>query len=103
MLETSKDLLFIAISVAVLALSGYLCYLIYSLTKLTQESKKTVEDVNKKLEKVNPVIDSTTETVKSLTETIQAINDGILKPIASLSELVKKIRTIQSVFSNKEK
>lgn len=102
MLETSKDILFIAISIAVLAVSGYLSYLLYSVTKLTQESKKTVEDVNKKLEKVNPVIDSAAETIQSLTETIQAINDGILKPIASISEIIKKVRTVQNIFS-KEK
>ena len=101
MLETSKDILFIAISIAVLAISGYFSYLLYSLTKLTQESKKTVEDVNKKLEKVNPVLDSATNTIKSLSETIQAINDGILKPIASLSEVIKKVRTVQNIFNKK--
>jgi uncharacterized protein YoxC len=99
MLETSKDILYIAISVAVLAVSGYLSYLLYSVTKLIQESKKTVEDVNKKLEKVNPVLDSATNTVKSLSETIQAINDGILKPIASISEVIKKVKTIQNIFT----
>lgn len=99
MLETSQDILFIAIAVAVLTLSGYLCYLIYSLTKLTQESKKTVEDVNKKLEEVNPVLDSASNTVKSLTETIQAINNGILKPIVSITEIVKKVGIIKNIFN----
>lgn len=99
MLETSKDILYIGIAIAVLAVSGYLSYLLYSLAKLVQESKKTVEDVNKKLDTVNPVVDSATDTVKSLVETIQAINEGILKPIASLSEIIKKVRTIQNIFN----
>lgn len=99
MLETSKDLLFIALAISCLTLTGYLCYLIYSVTKLAQESKKTIEDVNKKLEKVNPVLDSTTGTINSLMETLKTINNGILKPIASISEIIKKVKVIKNIFN----
>ena len=66
MLETSSDLLIIVGAFCLLVFTGFLCYLIYSLTKIVQESKKTVEDVNKKMEKLNPVIDNTTMTISSL-------------------------------------
>lgn len=102
MLQESSDILYIAISIAVLTVSGFFSYLLYSLSKLTQESKKTVEDVNKKLDKINPVVDSATKTAESLTETIQTINNGVLKPIASLSDLIKKFRTISKIFKGEE-
>lgn len=102
MLETSKDLLFIAIAIAVLALGGYLSYLFYSLAKLVQESKRTVEDVNKKLEKIDPLVDNTTETVNSLMSTVQAIDNGILKPIASLSDVIKNIRSAAAIMKGKK-
>lgn len=98
MLETSKDLLLVALAISVLALTGYLCYLIYSLAKLIQETKKTVEDVNKKLDKVNPTLDATIKTVNSLLETLKIINDNLLKPVASLSQVIKKIKNIVSIL-----
>ena len=49
MLETSTDLLLIAIAASVLALAGYLSYLIYHTAKTVQEAKKTVgSSINKK-------------------------------------------------------
>lgn len=103
MLETSNDLLLIASSIAILVFTGFLCYLVFSLTKLIQESKKTVEDVNKKLEKIDPLVDDLTKTVGSLTGTIQNINDNILKPVASISTVFKKFRNIVGAFRGEEK
>lgn len=102
MLNTSTDLLLIAIAISVLGLSGYLSYLIYSLAKVVQESKKTVEDVNKKLEKVDPLVDSSTETISSLMETLQTINNNILKPVASVSGVIKNLRSAVAVFKDKK-
>lgn len=102
MLETSNDILLIASSIAILAFTGFLCYLVFSLTKLIQESKKTVEDVNKKLEEINPMVIDLTTTVNGLTTTIQDINNNLLKPIASVSQVFKKVRNIIGIFKGKE-
>jgi uncharacterized protein YoxC len=102
MLETSKDLLWVALAISALALTAYLCYLLYSLAKIVQEAKKTVEDVNKKLDKVNPTLDSATETINSLLETLQTINNSILKPIASVSAIFKKIKNVASILRGKK-
>jgi len=102
MLETSKDLLLVALAISVLALTGYLCYLLYSLSKLVQETKKTVEDVNKKLDKINPTLDSATQTINSLLETLQTINNSLLKPIASISQVFKKIKNVAAILRGKK-
>ncbi len=103
MLSTSTDLLFIALSICVVAFTAFVCYLIYNLTQTVKESTKTMQDVNKKLEKVDPMVDDLTETVGSVTETVRDINKNILKPIASISQIFKKFKNITSVFSEKEK
>lgn len=103
MLETSRDILLVALALSALGLTGYLCYLIYSLAKLIQEAKKTVEDINKKLDKVNPVLDSATMTVNSLLETIEAINENLLKPVVNFSSLVKRIRNAIAIFKKSKK
>lgn len=94
MLETSNDILLIASSIAILAFTGFLCHLVFNLTKIVQESKKTVEDVNKKLSTIDPLVSDLTTTVNSLTSTIQDINNNLLKPIASISQVFKKFRNI---------
>jgi len=102
MLNTSTDLLLIAIAISVLGLTGYLSYLIYSLAKVVQESKKTVEDVNKKLGKIDPIVESSAETISSLMETLKSINDNLLKPVASFSKLFKNVRQAVEVFTAKK-
>ncbi len=103
MLEKSTDLLYIALAICALGFTAFLCYLLLALTKVVQESKKTVEDINKKLEKINPIVDTSTTTITSLMETVQTINDNILKPVASLSKMFKGWRQAASIFRGKDK
>ena len=99
MLNTSTDVLLIVIAICVAFFTGFLCYFIYNLTQTVKQGTKTVEDVNKKLEKIDPLVDDLTETVGSLTGTIQNINNNVLKPVASLSTVFKKIKNITGIFS----
>ena len=103
MFDTSIDLLWGGLALAIVVLAGFLSYLLYSVTKVVQESRKTVEDVNKKLAKIDPIVDSTSTTVSSLMQTIDGINNGILKPIESFSQVFKGIRSAAKVFTSKEK
>lgn len=96
---TSTDFILIAGGVAILALSGFLCHLIFNLTQVIKEGRKTVVDVNAKLEKVNPVIDETSKTMVDLNESIQAINSGILKPLASFAQVFKGLKQAAGVFT----
>ncbi len=98
MLETSNDVLLIASSIAILTFTGFLCHLVFNVTKIVQESKKTVEDVNKKLNEIDPMVRDLTTTVNGLTTTIQDINNNILKPIASISQVFKKVKNIMGAF-----
>ncbi|MBU1167918.1 DUF948 domain-containing protein [Patescibacteria group bacterium] len=97
---TSEDFILIAGGVGILALSGFLSHLIYNFSKVVKESNKTVADVNKKLEKIDPVIDETTKTLVDLNESVQGINNGIIKPLSSLSETFRGIRQALSVFKD---
>lgn len=83
---------------SVIILTSFLCYLIYSIAKLVSEGNKTVADVNKKLEKIDPVFDETTKTLVDLNESIQAINNGILKPIASVASVFRGVKQAISTF-----
>lgn len=102
MIDNSTDLLLGAIAISVVGVSAFSCYLIYALTKTVQEAKKTVEDVNKKLEKVDPIVDSTSTTISSLMQTIDSINNGILKPVASFSQVIKNVRSATKIFTEKK-
>ncbi|MEW6407345.1 MAG: DUF948 domain-containing protein [Patescibacteria group bacterium] len=102
MLEIGKTILFFALSLAILSVSGYFCYLLFNWAKLMQETKRTVEDLNKKLAKVDPVLDEASGTATDLLQTVREIDKNFLKPIASFSRVVKKIKNITGIFSGGE-
>lgn len=98
MLEVGKTVLFFALSLAILAMSGYFSYLLFNWAKLMQESKKTLEDLNRKLGKIDPLFDEVTETTTDLLSTVREIDKNFLKPIASFSRVVKKLKNILGIF-----
>ena len=102
MLELGRTALFFALSISILAMSGYFCYLLFNWAKMTKETTKTLENVNKKLEKIDPLLDEATRTVTSLLGTVKEIDRNFLKPIASLSQVVKKFRNIFGIFNSEE-
>jgi len=102
MLEVGKTTLFFALSGALLGVSGYFCYLLFNWAKLISETKKTMQDLNKKLEKVDPVLDEATGATTDLLQTVREIDKNFLKPVASFSKVVKKIKNIVSVFNEEE-
>lgn len=101
-MEVGKTVLFFALSLTILAVSGYFCYLLFCWAKLIQETKRTMEDFNKKLEKVNPVLDEATGTATDLLQTVREIDRNFLKPVASFSKVVKKLKNIVGVFGGSE-
>lgn len=99
MLELGRTVLFFALSIGILAMSGYFCYLLFNWAKMTKETTKTLENFNRKLEKIDPLLDEATGTVTNLLGTVNEIDRNFLKPIASLSQIVKKVRNIFSIFN----
>lgn len=98
MLILGKTVLFFALSLSILAVSGYFCYLLFCWAKLMQETKRTMQDLNKKLEKVDPVVDEVVGTTADLLQTVREIDRNFLKPIASFSKVIKKIKNVIGVF-----
>lgn len=102
MMEVGRTILFFALSIAILAVSGYFCYLLFCWAKLMQETKRTMQDLNKKLEKVDPVVDEAAGTATDLLQTVREIDRNFLKPIASFSKVIKKIKNVIGVFGGGE-
>jgi uncharacterized protein YoxC len=98
MLILGKTVLFFALSLAILAVSGYFCYLLFCWAKLIQETKRTIEDLNRKLSKIDPVLDEASGTATDLLQTMREIDKNFLKPVASFSKVVKKLKNIIGVF-----
>jgi len=76
MLESSKDILYLAISFAVLFIAIFSCWAIYYLAMILREFKKIVADVRKKIELVESLfvalkekLEHTSSHMKLLVET----------------------------------
>ncbi len=94
MLESSLDLLWIALALSALLLCGFLVHLIFNLTKVIRESRKTVHNVNKKLHSLDDAVEETGETMTEFNRTIQLLNTNILQPLTKVTSLVKGINKI---------
>lgn len=102
MLILAKTILLFSLSLAILGVSGYFCYLLFNWAKLVRETNKTLADINKKLEKVDPILNEASETSCELLKTVKEIDKNFLKPIASVSQIVRKIKEFIAVFKQQE-
>lgn len=90
MLETSRDILNIAIALAVVVVGGYLSYMFYHLARLAKESQQSVERVNAQLDKVDALVDEVIPTVQSINGTVRKIHESLVSPLNSLLGLFKR-------------
>lgn len=91
MVSTSKDLLEIAIAIAVLVVGGYLSYLFYHLANLAKESKKSVERVNGELDRVDALMDEIVPTVQGINNTVRHVHESLISPLDSILGIFKRI------------
>lgn len=90
MVSTSKDLLEIAIAIAVLVVGGYLSYLLFHLANLAKESKKSVERVNTELDRVDALMDEIVPTVQGINNTVRRVHESLITPLDSLMGIFKR-------------
>ena len=86
MAETSKDLLYLAIAVAVVGLSGFSCWAIYYLARILQQFFKITKEMRDRLHKVDELIKAIKEKIEHGTSYLLLIGEGVKK----LVEIVEK-------------
>lgn len=76
-INESKDLLYIAISLAVLLLTIFSCWAIYYLTMILRQSFQIVKEMRDRLHKVDEIMDSLKEKINHSASYLVLIGEGI--------------------------
>jgi|SRR3989338_3129214 len=76
-INESKDLLYMAISLAVLLLTVFSCWAIYYLARILQQSFQIVKEMRDRLHKVDTVIDAVKEKIEHSASYLLLIGEGI--------------------------
>ena len=98
MLQDSKDLLYLAISLAVILVAGGLTYLLIKAGKTVGQAEETVKDVNRKLAKFDTAVDEAAPAVAELAHTVRLVN----QKITNLGGMVRNVSRFINVMRNKE-
>lgn len=67
MLETSQDLFYIILSIAVLWFTIFLCFALYQIARMVKNANKVVETLTEKLEMINEAVDTVRNSLDGLT------------------------------------
>ena len=67
MLESSQDLFYIILSVAVLWFTVFLCFALYQIARMIKNANKVMETVTEKLEMINEAVDTVRNSLDGLT------------------------------------
>lgn len=89
-LETSQDILFITVSLCTLVFTGFLCAVLFHLTRLLKQSNQITEELHGKLSEWVAAIDE--------------IKERVMNTAASLSSLGEQVgRVIDFIQSRRER
>ncbi|MFN3301806.1 MAG: hypothetical protein ACK413_02140 [Patescibacteria group bacterium] len=89
MIQSSKDILFLILGISILAVSFFICLLLYYLVKLVRKFYKTGKFLEKISEKINEIIETVGKKVKEIT-LIPLISEAIKTVIDFLKEKKKE-------------
>ena len=93
MLENSKDLLFIVLSLAILWFTVFLCWLLYQAARVLKNANDIIENVSQKLELIVEAIHFIKDKVEKLSGTMGIMNTmvgGLLEKFV-VNKLTQKI------------
>jgi len=91
MLDTSKDLLYIAIAIGVISISAGLTYVLIRVGKLVLDTQSTVKDVNRKLAKFDEAVDQAAPALGEMAESMREINKNLIRPMGQAGNFIRKI------------
>ena len=86
MLETSKDLLFIVLSLAVLWLTVFFCWALYYVIVMLRNFSKMTTSVREKLETVDKILKLVKEKLEKGSNHMAVIADSAIKLVGFLME-----------------
>lgn len=79
MLETSKDILNIAIAASVLSLAGFSSWAVYYLARILQQGFKAAKEMRDRVNKLDELIKTIKEKVEHSTSYLLLIGEGVKK------------------------
>ena len=86
MIDTSKDLLNIAIAVAVVGFAGFTCWAIYYFARILQQVFKVVKEMRTRLSKIDEILKSIKEKIEHTTSYLLLISEGMKKLVEVIRE-----------------
>ena len=75
-LATSQDLFFLALAIAVVFLTGFICWSLYEIGSLLHKMNLLVDDVKEKFESASQAVLSLKERIQSSTNIIKTFSSG---------------------------
>jgi len=86
MLETSKDVLYLAIALAVIIVAIFLVWIMYYLAMILKQSKEIVSEVRKKVEAIGDILNTIKEKVATSATVLTALGKGVADLIGMFKE-----------------
>ncbi|HPA25990.1 MAG TPA: hypothetical protein PLK76_04510 [bacterium] len=79
MLNTSKDLLFVVLSICIIWLTVFMCWLLYYFISIIGGVKKIIKNLEDKIEKIDNLLSLIKEKIEHSTSYLTLMVDGISK------------------------
>ena len=86
MIETSKDILYLAIALAVLSLAGFSSWAIYYFARIMQQGFKIAQEMRDRISKVDELIRTIKEKVENSSSYLLLIGEGVKKLVEVIRE-----------------
>jgi len=99
MIESSKDILYIVISIAILLLTVFTVWGMYYLIMILREAKKMITDMRKKIELVEKVLIAAKERLESTSSHMKLLVETAL----NVAEYMKDRKTEKKSTKKKKK
>ena len=94
-INDNQDLLYLVISLSVLGLTFFICWAIYYLAKILQQSFQIVKEMRDRLHKVDTVIDTVKKKIEHSASYLLLIGEGIktlVQVMKSRGEKKKRVK-----------
>jgi len=85
-IETSKDLLYVAIAVSVVGFTIFVCWAIYYFARILQQAFKVVKEMRARLNKIDELIQTLKEKIEHSTSYLMLIGEGVKKLVEVIKE-----------------
>jgi len=86
LIQNSKDLLYIAISISVVGLAVFICWAIFYLAMILRQSFKIIKEMRERINKIDEVIKIIKEKASKKSAHIALVGEGVKK----IFEIIKK-------------